>query len=269
MLQAETRKRGLVDKLFSLGLSISCYRILRLSAQMGNSVCQLYRIEQVVCPPTLHSNVFTTAAVENIDHNQSATTAKHSFHGTGISLLQHSTCADEGVARSSALTGRDTGSKTVEPLPEYYTDVRPVASSVKGSTVPATSVTSLRRYNFEQHIEDEYMWLENTRSVPKDDVEACENTSWTAYHARHQYPKQPVITPTSLLPLFQESAHTVAMIRHSIDVVRNAVQHLNPGQSPALTCDQPLFTLAKQLQWKWPDTYGEDKLVVMFGGVAY
>ncbi len=113
------------------------------------------------------------------------------------------------------------------------------------------------------------MWLENTRSVLKDDVEACENTSWAAYHARHQDPKQPVITPTSLLPLFQESAHTVAMIRHSIDVVRNAVQHLNPGQTPVLTCDQPLFTLAKQIQWKWPDTYGEDQLVVMFGGVAY
>lgn len=267
MLHAETRKRGLVDKLFSLGLSISYDRVLRLSAQMGNSVCQLYRIEQVVCPPTLRSNVFTTAAVDNIDHNPSATTAKNSFHGTGISLLQHPTCADEGVDRSIALTGRDTGSKTVEPLPEYYTDVRPVASSVKGQTIPATSVTSLRCHNFEQHIEDEYMWLENTRSVLKDDVEACENTSWAAYHARHQDPKQPVITPTSLLPLFQESAHTVAMIRHSIDVVRNAVQHLNPGQTPVLTCDQPLFTLAKQIQWKWPDTYGEDQLVVMFGGL--
>ena len=118
MLHAETRKRGLVDKLFSLGLSISYDRVLRLSAQMGNSVCQLYHIEQVVCPPTLRSNVFTTAAVDNIDHNPSATTAKNSFHGTGISLLQHPTCADEGVARSIALTGRDTGSKTVEPLPE-------------------------------------------------------------------------------------------------------------------------------------------------------
>ena len=59
MLHAETRKRGLVDKLFSLGLSISYDRVLRLSAQMGNSVCQLYHIEQVVCPPTLRSNVFT------------------------------------------------------------------------------------------------------------------------------------------------------------------------------------------------------------------
>ena len=77
MLRAETRKRGLVDKLFSLGLNISYDRVLRLSAQMGNSVCQLYHIEQVVCPPTLRSNVFTTAAVDNIDHNPSATTAKN------------------------------------------------------------------------------------------------------------------------------------------------------------------------------------------------
>ena len=42
MLRAETCKRGLVDKLFSLGLNISYDRVLRLSAQMGNSVCQLY-----------------------------------------------------------------------------------------------------------------------------------------------------------------------------------------------------------------------------------
>ena len=73
--------------------------------------------------------------------------------------------------------------------------------------------------------------------------------------------------PTPLLPLFQESAHTVAMIRHSIDVVRNAVKHLNPGQTPVLTCDQLLFTLAKQIQWKWPNTYGEEQLVVMIGGL--
>ena len=38
MLHAETRKRGLVDKLFSLGLSISYDRVMRLSGQLGNSV---------------------------------------------------------------------------------------------------------------------------------------------------------------------------------------------------------------------------------------
>lgn len=45
----------------------------------------------------LRGSVFTTAAVDNIDHNPSATTAKDSFDGTGISLLQHPNVADEGV----------------------------------------------------------------------------------------------------------------------------------------------------------------------------
>ena len=57
------------------------------------------------------------------------------------------------------------------------------------------------------------------------------------------------------------------MIKHSMDVVKNVVEHLNPEQTPVITFDQPLFALAKQIQWKWPETYREDKFVVMFGGL--
>ena len=57
------------------------------------------------------------------------------------------------------------------------------------------------------------------------------------------------------------------MIRHYMDVVKNAVEHVNPGQTPVVTLDQPLFAVAKQIQWKWPEKYGEDKMVVMFGGL--
>ena len=34
-------------------------------------------------------DIFTTATVDNIDHNPSSMTATGSFHGTGISLFQH------------------------------------------------------------------------------------------------------------------------------------------------------------------------------------
>ena len=57
------------------------------------------------------------------------------------------------------------------------------------------------------------------------------------------------------------------MIRHSFDVIACAVNFLNPGQVPVITFDQPLFTIAKQIQWKWPDVYGEDKFVIIFGGL--
>ena len=75
--------------------------------------------------------------------------------------------------------------------------------------------------------------------------------------------------PTPLLPLFQESAHAVPVIRHSMDVVRNAITHIKAGLTPVLTFDQPLFALAKQNQWKWPEKYryGKEKIVVIFGGL--
>ena len=42
---------------------------------------------------------------------------------------------------------------------------------------------------------------------------------------------------------------------------------MNPKQTPVITFDQPLYALPKRIQWKWPEEYGEDKLVIMFGGL--
>ena len=82
--------------------------------------------------------------------------------------------------------------------------------------------------------------------------------------------QQNIIPPpaiNALLPLFLENAHSVAMRQHSMDIVKDVVHHLNPGQVPALAADQPLFAQAKEIQWTWPTTYGEDNLIIMFGGL--
>ena len=57
------------------------------------------------------------------------------------------------------------------------------------------------------------------------------------------------------------------MIKHSMIIVKEAVQHLNPGQIPVLATDQPLFALAKQIQWTWPDALGENHFIIMFVGL--
>ena len=49
--------------------------------------------------------VFTTAAIDNIDHNPSAMTAKSFFHGTAISLILHPSFTGEGVDRTIVFTG--------------------------------------------------------------------------------------------------------------------------------------------------------------------
>ena len=51
-----------------------------------------------------------------------------------------------------------------------------------------------------------------------------------------------------------------------MNVIRNAVDHLNVSQTPVITLDQPLDAIAK-LQWKWPEEYGEDQFVPMLDGL--
>ena len=270
MLHAHTRKKELVDRLHHLGISISYDRVLRLSAQMGNRVCKQFHSDHVVCPPSLRGNIFTTAAIDNIDHNPSSTISKESFHGTGISLFQHPTSDCDGVVRNATIVEEveDTASKSISDLPHFYTDVPPVTNSIKKPSVSATIVASLNRSSYDQHAKEEYCWLDQTKKILSNDDEThSANVSWAAYHASHQSTTQHVICHNSLLPLFHESAHTLAMIKHSFNVIKRVVEHLNPGQAPVLTFDQPLYALAKQIQWNWPEEYGEDKYVIMFGGL--
>ena len=84
MIHSKTCKRELVDMLFILGLCVSYDRVLDISIELGNKIWHYYEQENAVCPPNLKSGVFTTAAVDNINHNPSSIGAHHSFHGTGV-----------------------------------------------------------------------------------------------------------------------------------------------------------------------------------------
>ena len=75
---------------------------------------------------------------------------------------------------------------------------------------------------------------------------------------------QPAVTS---LPLFPDDSKSVAMIRHSMDVIKDAVSQVNRGQIPVFTVDQSLYTLSKLIQWPWSRTHGEDHFVVIFGGL--
>ena len=91
--------------------------------------------------------------------------------------------------------------------------------------------------------------------------------SWAAFHAnRHDLTESPTTT-SFLLPLFQEDAATTAMVRHPLDVIKKVTELVYPGQAPVVAMDQPLFTIAKNIQWKWLSVYGESKFVIMFGGL--
>ena len=76
----KTRKKGLVNMLHDHGLSIPNKRVLEISAQLGGAAVERFIEQGAVCLSTLRKGIFTTAAMDNIDHNPSSTSATTSFH---------------------------------------------------------------------------------------------------------------------------------------------------------------------------------------------
>ena len=133
-----------MDALFELGLCISYDRVLSISTILGNNLCRQFEIEKTVCPPMLRKNLFTNAAIDNIYHNPSSTTAEDSFHGTGISIFQHPRCEASGVERTTMTAlnnSHNISTRRFDKLPPSYTDVPPVTLCKKNPVSPKVEGT--------------------------------------------------------------------------------------------------------------------------------
>ena len=176
LIHGETRRHGLVDKLYNLGLSVSYDRVLTLSTQMGNSVIARFEAEGVVCPSKLQKGVFTTAAVDNIDHNPSSSTAKDSFNGTGISMFQHSNGIDLGEERNVVtLESPRPTINHIAALPDSYAKVKPVMMPRFDPVVPQLQGPLLSSCTqMSAAFQTEYEWLSHVENVllsePSDDT---------------------------------------------------------------------------------------------------
>lgn len=152
-------------------------------------------------------------------------------------------------------------------LPDSYANVPPVALKVSEVQVP-TCKMDIYQHCLERALSEEQEWQEHSVSLlDKGDVTKEDSIAWAAYHASRQPVNDELPAITSLLPLFYEKAATPAMVKHGMTVIAEAIHFLNPNQIPVSAFDQPLFAIAKFVQWKWPLTHGEDKHVVMLGGL--
>ena len=55
------------------------------------------------------------------------------------------------------------------------------------------------------------------------------------------------------------------MVRHGMTIIQRETEKCNPGQIPVIALDQPLYALAKYVQWTWPQTFGEASFVMLGG----
>ena len=129
-IHSQTRKRNLVDTFFSLGLSVSYDRVLEISTELANNACNRFESLGAVVPTKMKRSLFTTGAIDNIDHNPSSTTSQGSFHGTSLSVFQHplpgqAGCSDGIFPEFEERIPQSRSGKYVSDLPEFYSNIHP------------------------------------------------------------------------------------------------------------------------------------------------
>ena len=136
--------------------------------------------------------IFTTSAVDNIDHDPTATSAQGSFHGTGISLFQHPDTENRDTKqRSFNFTFRS--GKKVTKLPESYTLVSAV--TVTKSELPVPEVCGLQNPVWglmSKAVAQENDWCDHlSKIISEENYDTARgradlHLSWAAYPSRRR-----------------------------------------------------------------------------------
>ena len=100
-----------------------------------------------------------------------------------------------------------------------------------------------------ENLKCEYQWLNKVEELLYEEkLEEKEYLSWSGHFASLQTrPLSPTAITSLLTSLFEENAHSKAMILHAMKLVKDAIEYINPGQTPLIGMDQPLYALAKQI----------------------
>ena len=131
--------------------------------------------------------MFTVGALDNIDHKPSATTAKGSFHGTGISIFQFPTLSNPGISQEPLVIEPNSSRKYF--LPDSYTNVPTFSCKTDSLTMseyvpPHECISVLNEGNT-----GEEMWIKHSLQVltQNEPVTTEQSVTWAAFHVSFYY----------------------------------------------------------------------------------
>ena len=73
----------------------------------------------------------------------------------------------------------------------------------------------------------------------------------------------------AVLPIVPKPVHTLSIQCHCTEIIKQTIAFLNPGQNSVDVCDQSVFALAKEIQWKHPEKFGSGLYFCLFGGLHF
>ena len=148
-------------------------------------------------------------------------------------------------------------------LPDSYLNIKPMFMNSKDPPIPTDFVFQTVDKKDEYIIPaDDKQWLRTV--ITKMNDEKPSSTSWAQLNANMERGK---ITKSisSMFPIFKDNSHSVPSMFHAMDLILTATTFVNPGQVQIIALYHPLFAIAQEIRWNWPDKYGESKLVIMMG----
>ncbi|VDI17710.1 Hypothetical predicted protein [Mytilus galloprovincialis] len=175
-----------------------------------------YVKDGIVCPINLLQNVFTSSAVDNIDHNPSSISSKDSFDGTGMSLFQHISEDVQGVVQtflqSEPMLKCQSKRVSFLPLPKSYSNLPPAVLRFNEPDIPLVEgELSNEMSSFPAALKGKLKWLKHVAEKSSVKAKVGKNISWSAYHAVVLTDANKLLAVSSLLPLFHEQAQYVAL----------------------------------------------------------
>lgn len=212
------------------GLRISYSTVLGIIRDFSEAIGDMAKASVAVCPSNLRKEIFTVAALDNLDHNPSSRTATTSFHGTGISIFQFPTQQQPGLVQETINIRR--GSKRSADgnlLPSSYTFVPPINRTlcVQPSAMATGRQNCANTVQEDKKHKDEWMQLVHEHLADDWDSGDPSPIMWSAYHAnRLAGIGESMKCIEALLPLFHKKAASPSMIHHGMELVRKTIEHL-------------------------------------------
>ena len=154
-------------------------------------------------PPFLKPGYFTTAAVDNIDHEPSSSTATKSFHGSSITIEVGNFLVEQNDVDSSSLY-LPVEYRNIFPTPGGKLEP-PIYLQESSDTINCTNIESQG-------------WLDKLSKFA-DDISVEDRLSFSGYFSNNRDLISMGITRCTLLPLIDEEIATPATIRHCMRIV--------------------------------------------------
>ena len=89
--------------------------------------------------------------------------------------------------------------------------------------------------------------------------------SWSKYYSNKECNVPTVMRYHSLLPLIDAPVHTIASQYHCMNIIMKTIEYLNPGQIAVDVCDQPVYALTKEVQYRNPKNLDQVNICLMAG----